>query len=187
MALTYLFLDTEWADPLARQLVSLALVSEDGLREFYAEINPLPQSPTDFVQHVVYPLLDRGSSAMQPPDFTKSLRHFLSSVSEPCVLADHPNDLSLLQHAIAGFDLIDAQAQACGPIPRPVYCRMLKDGITQLVLEDYFDAHPEAKRRRHHALVDAQALRMAWLALTGRIEAPWSPALARQSNSRARP
>lgn len=79
--MTYFFLDTEWADPLARQLVSLALVSEDGLHEFYAEINPLPQSPTDFVRHVVYPLLDGGSQAMPSPDFTKALRHFLLSAS----------------------------------------------------------------------------------------------------------
>jgi hypothetical protein len=38
--MTYFFLDTEWADPLAKQLVSLTLVSEDGLYEFYAEIEP---------------------------------------------------------------------------------------------------------------------------------------------------
>lgn len=185
--MTYFFLDTEWADPLAKQLVSLALVSADGLYEFYAEMDPLPQTPTDFVRYVVYPLLDRGATAMHSPDFTKALRHFLSSVAEPYVLADHPNDLALLQYAVAGFDLAEAQAQACGPIPRPVYCRMLKDGITQLVLEDYFDAHPNAKQRRHHALVDAQALRMAWLALTGRVAAPWSRALAMQNGVRSTP
>lgn len=179
----YLFLDTEWADPMASELVSLALVSEDGTRQFYAEIDPLPKTPTDFVRHAVYPLLDRGDVAMQQGALTASLRRFLSAFPAPCILADHSNDLSLVQYVIAGFDLPDAVAQACGPIPRPIVARMLKEGIMQLVLEDYFEAHPDQARRRHHALVDAQALRMAWLALIGRTEAPWSPALARQRAS----
>lgn len=39
---TYLFLDTEWADLVGDELVSLALISEDGRRLFYAERSPLP-------------------------------------------------------------------------------------------------------------------------------------------------
>ena len=54
----------------------------------------------------------------------------------------------------------------------------LKDDIAQLVLEDYFMAHPDAARRRHHALLDAGALCATWRALTGRDKAAWSPALA---------
>lgn len=49
-----LFLDTEWADEQGRELVSLALVSEDGQRVFYAERKPLPGWPTDWVSWVVY-------------------------------------------------------------------------------------------------------------------------------------
>jgi len=37
MATTYYFLDTEWADVTGSELVSLALVNEDGDRNFYAE------------------------------------------------------------------------------------------------------------------------------------------------------
>lgn len=37
-----LFLDTEWADVIGNELMSLALVSEDGRHTFYAERDPLP-------------------------------------------------------------------------------------------------------------------------------------------------
>jgi hypothetical protein len=178
--MNYFFLDTEWADLIGSELVSLALVSEDGTREFYAEIDPLPDAPTDFVRHVVYPLLDRGHAALRQSDFTASLRSFLNTVDMPYVVADYPNDLSLLQYAIAGFDLADTIEQRCGPIPPVLPMGMLKDGMTQLVLEDYFAAHPDARQRRHHALVDAHALRTAWLALNDRVDAPWSPTLAKQ-------
>ncbi|HHA2625199.1 TPA: hypothetical protein ACOEQH_000832 [Stenotrophomonas maltophilia] len=43
--------------------MSLALVSEDGQSRFYAEVSPPPKEPTDFVPHIVYPLLECGYSA----------------------------------------------------------------------------------------------------------------------------
>ena len=170
--MAYFFLDTEWADPMGSELVSLALVSEDGAHRFYAERESLPATPTDFVRAVVYPLLDRGKAAMSDQAMTTGLRAFLGGDPEPIVLADYPNDLALLKYVLAGFDLPDDQAAACGPIPQPVMTRMLKEGATGLLIEDYFEAHPEARARRHHALVDAQALRMAWLVVTGRVDAP---------------
>ena len=45
VAMPYLFLDTEWADAAGEKLVNLALVSDDGTYEFYAEIDPLPEFP----------------------------------------------------------------------------------------------------------------------------------------------
>lgn len=170
----YLFLDTEWADVLGSELVSLALVSEDGQHVFYAERDPLPDAPTDFVKHVVYPLLERGATAMSDAAMTTALRAFLASVPEPYILADYPNDLQLVAYVLAGFDLPDDQTQACGPTPRVVLTRMPKEGLMTILLEDWFSAHPKEAARRHHALVDAQALRMAWLATTGRIEPSWS-------------
>ncbi len=55
-----LFLDCEWADVLASDLVSLALVSLDLQHAFYAERDPLPVDPTLWVKTVVHPLFDRG-------------------------------------------------------------------------------------------------------------------------------
>ncbi len=151
--------------------------SDDGAYEFYAEIDPLPERPTDFVRATVYPLLDRGAAAMGHGELANALRAFLTSVPEPSVLADNPNDLSLLQMALAGFGQTEQDSQGHDPILRPVMTHILKDGITQRVLEDWFRTHPAEKQRRHHALVDARALRAVWLALTGRGDGSWSPAL----------
>jgi hypothetical protein len=170
-----LFLDTEWADSEGRDLVSLALVSEDGAHCFYAERGELPAVATDFVRQVVYPLLERGSAAMSDQAMTTGLRAFVASFDAPYVLADYPNDLKLLKHVLTGFHMPDEQAQACGQIPRPVMTHMLKDGLTAMLVEDWFEAHPEHLARRHHALVDAQALRMAWLVATERLmPPPWA-------------
>jgi hypothetical protein len=54
------------------ELVSLALVSEDGEQVFYAERSPLPAEPTQFVQQVVYPLLEGGTAAL--PDLDSPTR-----------------------------------------------------------------------------------------------------------------
>lgn len=171
---TYLFLDTEWADVLGVELVSLALVSTDGRARFYAERDPLPTNPTDFVRVAVYPLLERGDAALSDAAFTTELRRFLCGVEAPYVLFDYHNDVALLRYALAGFDLADEQAFSCGAIPSPVMTEMLRDGLIAMLLEDWFQAHPEVSARRHHAGVDAEALRQAWLAATGRIEAPWA-------------
>ena len=82
----YFFLDTEWADPIGSELVSLALVSEDGAYRFYAERDLLPTTPTDFVRHVVYPLLERGPAALSDQAMTTGLRAFLGASPEPVVL-----------------------------------------------------------------------------------------------------
>lgn len=171
-AATRLFLDTEWADPLGSELVSLALVSEDGMHRFYAEREPLPATPTDFVQHVIYPLLDRGVAAMSDQAMTASLRAFLAALSAPVVvMADYPNDFALLHYVLAGFDLPEDLADACGPVCEVSAC-LVDRGAMSMTIEDYFAAHPEAAARRHHALVDAQALRLAWVVVTRQIEPP---------------
>lgn len=109
---TYLFLDTEWADTPGAALVSLGIVSADGLHVFYAERNPLPNDATEFVCNVVYPLLERGEAAVPDAVFGHSLRHFLSRIESPAILADHPNDLRLLRYALAGLDQADTESVA---------------------------------------------------------------------------
>lgn len=171
-----LFLDTEWADPQGQQLVSLALISEDGEHVFYAERDPLPTEPTGFVRDVVYPLLDRGRHAMDDRLFTTRLRRFLGGMDHPCVIFDHGGDAVLLQHALAGFNLSSAEAESCGPIPQVETRNVAQNGTISMLIEDWFDSNSEAKALRHHAEVDAQALRMAYLALSGKIEPNWSTA-----------
>lgn len=169
-----LFLDTEWADPQGQQLVSLALISEDGEQVFYAERDPLPATPTGFVRDVVYPLLDRGWHAMDDRLFTTRLRKFLGGMDHPCVIVDHGGDAVLLQYALSGFNLTDAEAAACGPIPRVEARNVAPNGTISMLIEDWFEAHPNAKARRHHAKIDTEALRMACLGAWGKIEPDWS-------------
>lgn len=170
---TYLFLDCEWADTLGIALVSLALISMDGEQRFYAERDPVPDRPTDFVRKVVYPLLDRSEHALPDAEFAARLRAFIARIPAPRVVFDHPNDGVLLRRALAGLDV--PQSQIGRESPTPLDLHLTRDKLVAMLLEDWFYAHPDAARRRHHALVDAEALRQAWCAATGRTTAPWSP------------
>ncbi|MGH8463499.1 MAG: hypothetical protein ACRER5_05075 [Pseudomonas sp.] len=148
---------------MGSELVSIGLVSEDGGHRFYAERAPLPPTPTDFVLHVVYPLLQGGPSSMSDKAMTKALRSFLSATPGACVLADYSNDLQLLQYVLAGFDLVDDHVQACGPVPE-VAVEILASGCIRAGIETWFQENPAQRGRRHHAMVDAEALRAAWIA-----------------------
>lgn len=161
---TYLFLDTEWADDEGRELVSLALVSHDGASVFYAERDPLPTRPTEFVRSCVYPLLDGGSAALAEMEFTRALRVFLCAVRTPHVVYDYPNDGALLLTAISGFGRLPSELADVPPPPRHLRSSLLTDAHLSPAVEEYFLAHPNEASKRHHALVDAMALRAAWLA-----------------------
>lgn len=134
--------------------MSLALVDSTGRHRFYGEIDPLPIGPTTFVRETVYPLLERGTAAMAELVFAASLRRFLSGLPEPrLVMADHPTDFSLFSHALEGFGTrIDDNMPAWKSIEATM-------GDVLIHIENYFEARPEARARRHHAGVDAEALR----------------------------
>lgn len=152
-----LFLDCEWADAHAEQLVSLALISEDGKHRFYGEVSPLPSRPTMFVQAVVYPLLEHGWVSMRADDMAQSLGRFFAPHTDAVVIFDHPDDGLLLRRALQG-----ATAQS-GRHPLPAYRETLvpREGIAPYI-ERYFLDRPDIAKRRHHAGVDAEALRWAW-------------------------
>lgn len=146
---------------MGSDLVSIGLVSEDGVHCFYAERAPLPPTPTDFVLHVVYPLLQGGASSMSEMAMTTGLRAFLGADQESVVLADYAHDLVLLRYVLAGFDMADELAQACGPIPG-VHGLLIRDGQIHRKVEWMFESNPVLRSRRHHALNDAETLRAAW-------------------------
>jgi hypothetical protein len=154
-----LFLDCEWADVLASELVSLALVSSDEKSIFYAERDPLPSNPLPWVDAAVYPLLNRGEVALTDADMTRALREFLATVDRPCIWYDYGMDRSLCQYVIDGFE----ESEPVGPVPinlRWQFC----EGVQQS-LEKWWLAHPGEQRKRHHALADARALRAACLGM----------------------
>ena len=152
----WLFLDCEWADTLASELVSLALVPADpALPEFYAERLVLPENPTPFVAAAVYPLLDRGRAALSDLAIANSLRRYLASFRDPIIMHDTGIDLMLLGEALS-------HPESTVPLPRlrpnligvPGYLRRI---------DQLFSASAEPRRRRHHALVDARVARDAFL------------------------
>lgn len=165
-----LFIDTEWADVVASELVSLALVSDCGRYEFYAERDPLPAKPTDFVRSVVYPLLERGSRALPDERFTAALHKFFDDVLEVArrgkvlVAYDHENDMKLLDYALDGFELQDTA-------PRPPFNRFYL-GLLGIefdeAVERRFSSDPAVRSRRHNAFTDAWVSRDAYLTLRDR-------------------
>ncbi len=157
------FLDTEWADVLGADLISIGLISEDGSKQFYAERDPRPQATSDFVRHVVFPLLEGGACLMSDRAMTKALRAFLADAESPRVIADYFNDIALLQFVLAGFELPDEQVDACGPLP-DFETQLADDLGLRMAVEGWFSSHAEHQENRHHALVDAKALRIGWLA-----------------------
>ena len=158
----HLFLDTEFTDAnlLKAELISLALVSEDGARELYLERNPLPERYSVFVRHHVIPLLDRGPSAVPDHEFTRRLRAFMRASKEPIVFCDYPGDKFLMQVGLAGFTLLHSALADCGPIPA-IRWNIVDEPELVARIERWFAAHGEA--RRHHALIDARAFRDCWL------------------------
>ena len=55
-----LFLDTEYTDPEHQQLISIGIISEDGQRSFYGELDEYDESLCNrFVRENVLPHLER--------------------------------------------------------------------------------------------------------------------------------
>jgi hypothetical protein len=165
-----LFIDTEWADVRAHDLVSLALVSDCGRYEFYAERDPLPECPTDFVRSVVYPLLERGQRALSDGQFTTRLHAFFEDVLEVArrgkvlVAFDHENDIALLEYALDGFGSPNTP-------PRPPFNKFYL-GLLGIefddAVENRFASDPAVRGRRHNAFTDAWVNRDAYIELRDR-------------------
>jgi hypothetical protein len=164
-----LFIDTEWADQLANEVVSLALVSDCGKFEFYAERDPLPANATEFVRTVIFPLLERDKYALPDASFTQELHKFFRSMQAAAkpdtvtVAYDHRNDLDLLGIALEAFHLPDTP-------PRPAFGTLdLGTGSIGAAfaknVEECFAKDVALSARRHHALVDARVNRDAYLLL----------------------
>ncbi|APO88868.1 3'-5' exoribonuclease [Xanthomonas euvesicatoria] len=159
-----LFLDCEWADLLETELVSIALVGEDGSSFFYAECEQLPAPAPLFVQQTVYPLLERGVAAMSALALTRALRDFVGAASNPILVADYPLDFELFRSALDGTGLLASERMDLGPAPD--FEMQLATGYSlQAAIEARFSTDPMVAAHRHHALVDARVLRDAWLSM----------------------
>ena len=153
------FLDTEFTDFARPELLSLALVAEDG-REFYAERTDYRQNECSaFVQEIVLPLLGRvPGAACDSAELALRLRTWFHALPEPSIIIfDYQTDWDLLAGAMPG--------------------RPLDSFATPLYLNGYAITHPIFEQAQnltytqawppHHALADARALRAGYRAWRG--------------------
>lgn len=148
------FFDTEFTDFIRPDLISIALVSEDG-REFYAERTDYHRDACNaFVRETVLPLLGRVPGvACSRSELTCRLRDWFEALPEPAIIIyDFEGDWLLLVKAILG---------------RPQ--TMLPDNFGEpLHLDNSTITHPVFKQAQshiytqnwppHHALADARVL-----------------------------
>ena len=149
-----LFLDTEFTDFHAPELISVGLVSECGRLEFYAERTDFDQRRcNDFVQDKVLPKLGQGPR-FNSSELAASLRgwldrvHALDAASTVLVLYDFDTDFDLLKVALGELPAWLEGANISGDINHVGWAR-----------ED-LDESPSS----HHALHDALELRSDWIA-----------------------
>ncbi len=141
---TYVFIDSEFTDLTAPQLISVGAVATDSTA-FYAELQGWdPQRASAFVQTAVMPLLDGDAVPVELG--AEALTEWLEQRSRrtpTTIISD------------SGFDRW-ALAELFGREDLPPNVRWQRVPITYEALDE---AAQHLKLRRHHALDDARALR----------------------------
>lgn len=148
---TRYFLDTEFTDFEARQLISLAIVGEDG-REFYGERSDFDRSLcSDFVLDVVLPQLGQFPGRMMTfSQLGTELWAWLQAIPakpKPVLCYDYEGDFMLIGHLLG-------QPLPHGWSPENVYSRLKVERLGA-----YFAQHGG----EHHALHDARANAYAFI------------------------
>jgi hypothetical protein len=151
------FLYTEYTGfgQLQPKLISLALVTENGRREFYAELADTwtPDDCTPFVQREVLPLL--AGSRMPRAEASAGLRAWIADAPRSIQVAcDAETDWRFL------LDLLGT------PWPATLADRYfdLRPLIDTTIYDRTVAAYHRTGAREHHALTDAHAYRRGWLA-----------------------
>lgn len=139
------FIDTEFTDFRQCQLVSLAIVGENG-NEFYGERTDFdPARCSDFVRKVVLPQLGQFEGRAMPFDrLREALRMWLGDIqdeSAPVLCYDCETDLNLFRFLLGG------------PLPRGWQVENIARRRDRVRRADYFARHGG----EHHALHDARA------------------------------
>lgn len=158
-----LFLDTEFTGLGQRwpRLISIGLVSEDGQYAFYAELaaEGYIDKCAPWVRENVLPLLEGGDRIMQPDELRQRLAEWIGALGAVRIAVDGGNslDFSFLRSTLV-------------PWPANV------DGKPEILLFDadrgerFINAMEKSFAeglRRHHALDDAKANRLGWIAAGG--------------------
>lgn len=163
------FLDTEFTDLVRPDLISLALVSEDG-REFYAERTDYTATRcTEFVRETVLPLLGRvpGASCTDK-ELTERVRAWLKELPEPAIIIyDFATDWHLLAVTMLGRP----HSKPPGNFATPLF--LDSHAISHPVFETASNAVFSQDWPPHHALADARALMAGYRAWHAYMEPIW--------------
>ena len=151
------FLDTEFSDFIDCDLISIGLVSQDGLNEFYGERTDFDHdSCSDFVRAAVLPHLGEFPEVMcVKAQLAERLRLWFKTLPMDIIIAcDYQMDYELLH------DLLD------GSLPTNIIGRY---DMRALMDKPTFNKpvcayHAVPGQPCHHALHDAKANRSGWLA-----------------------
>jgi|GEM_PF-405133 len=152
-----LFLDTEFTDFIDCDLISIALISADGEHEFYGERTDFNyDSCSDFVRSAVWEHLGKFPDAKyKKHQLAERLREWLTAL---------PFDVTIACDSFVDYELL--QKLLDGDLPTNITSyydmRALMEKPTFNKSVCKYHAVPE--QPWHHALHDARALRLGWLA-----------------------
>ena len=153
--ITRVYLDTEFTKFARPQLISVALVAESG-QEFYGESTDFVRVQcSDFVVENVLPLLQGGEVAASLDELRGKLVDWLAALQSPAeIISDFDGDIELLLQLLR----ISAKEMDCYNIAALTVLdgEFLRTESFDRALNDYFT---NVDSRRHHALVDARALK----------------------------
>ncbi|HWH22886.1 MAG TPA: hypothetical protein VNT25_06320 [Allosphingosinicella sp.] len=97
------FLDTEF-NGWGGELISLALVPEDGDQDYYAVL-PLPETLHPWVEQHVVPFLNKVPAGVMGGETTRlgaaqEIADYLAGDEEPVIVADWPDDIGYFCHLL---------------------------------------------------------------------------------------
>lgn len=163
------FLDTEFTDFSRPDLISIALVCEDG-REFYAERTDYHRDAcSNFVRETVLPLLGGvPGAACSRSELTQRLHAWFEQLPEPAVIVyDFEGDRLLLADAILSRTYRNPPANFGEPL------HLGNSSITHPFFEQAQNNTYTLNWPPHHALADARALMAGYRAWRAFMETIW--------------
>ena len=158
-----IFFDTEFTElGIDPRLISIGLIDELGEKAFYAELSDTweDKHASDFARLAVLPLLGDKSMRVSIAELSHKLEAWLSSFGEPVQLATDSVSWDWMWIPEI-FDVPNGAAWSSNLERHPYPLRLTQE--FQIAVEDAF----ATGLRRHHALDDAKANRLAWLSLGG--------------------
>ena len=164
-----IFFDTEFTGLIVdQQLISIGLVAEDGERTFYAELSDTwrPADVSDFARAAVLPQLEGGAARMTMRELGEQLTAWLVAFGKPVKLAtdslawDWPWIQEVFYEMDAWPENLDGKPLLLTMNYLPGYDQFCS-AVEQAFAEGL---------RRHHALDDAKANRLGWIASGGDVE-----------------